>query len=83
MSGSTRMYRGIIADIECSIELDTNNRKAETRAELKGFNLDIEEINNKFTILLGDLRTEIETARWEQTRRAVGMSCGWALRCNN
>ncbi|ORX37715.1 hypothetical protein BD324DRAFT_564653, partial [Kockovaella imperatae] len=54
------------------IELDTNNRKAETRAELKGFNLDIEEINNKFTISLGDLRTEIEAAKWEQTRRAVG-----------
>lgn len=74
-----------------SIEMDMNNRKSETRTEMKGFDIAIEvgtsaaysasheygadpfdqEINNKFTISLGDLRTEIESAKWDATRRAI------------
>lgn len=54
-----------------SIEMDMNNRNAENRSELKTFDLSIEEINNKFTISLGDLRTEIESAKWDATRRAI------------
>ncbi|WVW86916.1 hypothetical protein I302_108971 [Kwoniella bestiolae CBS 10118] len=53
------------------IEMDMNNRKAETRTEMKGFDIYIEEINNKFTISLGDLRTEIESVKWDATRRAI------------
>lgn len=68
--------------------MDMNNRKAETRTEIKGFDINIEvgftfghvgsranyaqkEINNKFTISLGDLRTEIESVKWDATRRAI------------
>jgi len=54
--------------------MDMNNRNAENRSELKEFDLSIEEINNKFTISLGDLRTEIESAKWDATRRAICMS---------
>ena len=54
-----------------SIEMEMNNRKDDTRTEMKGFDLHIEEINNKFTISLGDLRTEIESAKWDATRRAI------------
>jgi hypothetical protein len=31
----------------------------------------LQEINNKFTISLGDLRTEIESAKWDSVRRAI------------
>lgn len=58
-----------------SIEMDMNNRKAENRSDQKGLDIDIEEINNKFTISLGDLRTEIESAKWDATRRAISESC--------
>ena len=68
--------------------MDMNNRKAETRTEIKGFDINIEvgftsvrisdradhiqkEINNKFTISLGDLRTEIESVKWDATRSAI------------
>jgi hypothetical protein len=54
-----------------SIEMEMNNRKDDTRTEMKGFDMTIEEINNKFTISLGDLRTEIESAKWDATRRAI------------
>jgi hypothetical protein len=33
--------------------------------------LHLQEINNKFTISLGDLKTEIEQAKWDATRRAI------------
>lgn len=54
--------------------MDMNNRKAENRSDQKSLDIDIEEINNKFTISLGDLRTEIESAKWDATRRAISMS---------
>ena len=63
-----------MAKTEDSIEMDMNNRNAENRSELKNFDISIEEINNKFTISLGDLRTEIESAKWDATRRAIGQS---------
>ncbi|TXT05605.1 uncharacterized protein COLE_06925 [Cutaneotrichosporon oleaginosum] len=55
------------------IEIETNNRKAETRSDMKRFDIAREEINNKFTISLGDLRTEIEGAKWDATRRAIAI----------
>ncbi|EIW68067.1 hypothetical protein TREMEDRAFT_32707 [Tremella mesenterica DSM 1558] len=63
-----------VGTLKHDIEMDMNNRKSETRSELKGFDIAIEEINNKFTISLGDLRTEIESAKWDATRRAIGQS---------
>lgn len=67
--------------------MDMNNRKAENRSDQKGYDIAIEvrsvvcmgatltsrpqEINNKFTISLGDLKTEIEQAKWDATRRAI------------
>lgn len=62
-----------IQTLKHDIEMDMNNRKAETRTEIKGFDINIEEINNKFTISLGDLRTEIESVKWDATRRAISV----------
>jgi hypothetical protein len=38
---------------------------------MKRFDIGTEELNNKFTIFLGDLRTDIESAKWDATRRAI------------
>ncbi|WVN86831.1 uncharacterized protein L203_102004 [Cryptococcus depauperatus CBS 7841] len=62
-----------IQTLKHDIEMDMNNRKAETRTEMKGFDIYIEEVNNKFTISLGDLRTEIESVKWDATRRAISV----------
>ncbi|KAL1411108.1 hypothetical protein Q8F55_002058 [Vanrija albida] len=53
------------------IEIEVNDRKTETRSEIKSFDIAIEEINNRATISVGDLKTEIESAKWEATRRAI------------
>ncbi len=55
------------------IELDMGNRKTDTRSDMKQASIDIEEINNRATISIGDLKTEIESAKWEATRRAIGI----------
>jgi hypothetical protein len=39
--------------------------------QMKDGMADVQEINNKFTISLGDLRTEIESAKWDSVRRAM------------
>lgn len=55
------------------IELDMGNRKTDTRSDMKQVSIDIEEINNRATISIGDLKTEIESAKWEATRRAIAI----------
>ncbi|GMK59190.1 hypothetical protein CspeluHIS016_0702050 [Cutaneotrichosporon spelunceum] len=62
-----------IAVMRHDIEIETNTRKDETRSVMKRFDIAREEINNKFTISLGDLRTEIEGAKWDATRRAIAI----------
>ncbi|CAO3612172.1 unnamed protein product [Mucor hiemalis] len=59
-----RLNEGV-ADMKNEIQMDMNNRKNETREDQKGMDMKIQEINNKFTIRLGDIRTEIEAVRWE------------------
>ncbi|OAC98068.1 hypothetical protein MUCCIDRAFT_17243, partial [Mucor lusitanicus CBS 277.49] len=59
-----RLSEGV-ADMKNEIQMDMNNRKNETREDQKAMDMKIQEINNKFTIRLGDIRTEIEAVRWE------------------
>ncbi|CAO0797804.1 unnamed protein product [Mucor circinelloides] len=59
-----RLSEGV-ADMKNEIQMDMNNRKNETREDQKEMDMKIQEINNKFTIRLGDIRTEIEAVRWE------------------
>lgn len=52
--------------------MDINDRKEQTRADMKRYDMATEELNNKFTIHLGDLQTAIEGVKWDSTRRAIG-----------
>ncbi|KAL7420286.1 hypothetical protein Q5752_005255 [Cryptotrichosporon argae] len=73
VDGLEQKMKEDIQTLKHDIEMDMNNRKAETRTEMKSFDISIEEINNKFTISLGDLRTELESAKWDATRRAISI----------
>ncbi|KLT38303.1 hypothetical protein CC85DRAFT_289651 [Cutaneotrichosporon oleaginosum] len=55
------------------IELDMGNRKTDIRSDMKQTSINIQEINNRATISIGDLKTEIESAKWEATRRAIAI----------
>jgi len=67
---STRL-REDIGLMKSDIQLDMNTRKAETREEQKALEIRIQEVNNRLTIALGDLRTEMEAMKWEMTRRSL------------
>ncbi|BEI97395.1 hypothetical protein CcaverHIS631_0209840 [Cutaneotrichosporon cavernicola] len=73
VDGLEQKIKEDIGVLRHDIEIETNNRKAETRSDMKRFDIAREEINNKFTISLGDLRTEIEGAKWEATTRAIAI----------
>ncbi|GAA5856820.1 hypothetical protein JCM8547_008858 [Rhodosporidiobolus lusitaniae] len=53
------------------IQLDMNSRKEETGMELGGLDKKVMDLNSKFTILLSEVRTEIEATKWISTRRVM------------
>ncbi|SGY23418.1 BQ5605_C019g08935 [Microbotryum silenes-dioicae] len=57
--------------LQSDIQLDMNSRKEETSGELKQLDVSIMDLNSKFTILLGEVRTEIEATKWISTRRVM------------
>ncbi|BEI79504.1 hypothetical protein CcaverHIS002_0100330 [Cutaneotrichosporon cavernicola] len=62
-----------VQELKHDIELEMGNRKTDTRSDMKQASINIEEINNRATISIGDLKTEIESAKWEATRRAIAI----------
>lgn len=62
-----------VQTLKHDIELDMGNRKTDQRSEMKQTSITIEEISNRATISIGDLKTEIESAKWEATRRAIAI----------
>lgn len=53
------------------VEMDVEMRRSSTRAESKDIELRIQELDNKFTVRLGDLRTAMERYKWDTTRRLL------------
>jgi hypothetical protein len=51
-----------------------DNRRNETRAELSKTEVHLEDIGHRATLSMGDLRTEMERAKWDNTRRGIGTS---------
>ncbi|KIO28867.1 hypothetical protein M407DRAFT_175460, partial [Tulasnella calospora MUT 4182] len=60
-----------IANLKHEIQIDINNRKTESKAETKARDIDIETFHHRTIVQIGDLRTEIEQAKWDNTRRGV------------
>lgn len=60
-----------IANLKHEIQIDINNRKSESKAETKTSDINIESFHHRTIVQVGDLRTEIEQAKWDNTRRGV------------
>jgi len=60
-----------VAGLKHDIQMDMNNRKAESKAEAKLAEIALEELHHRTIVRIGDLRTEIENAKWNNTRRGV------------
>jgi hypothetical protein len=61
-----------VATLKNDVTLDMNNRKNETQEEQKAIDMKIQEINNKFTVQMGEVRTELEAVRWETIWKGMG-----------
>lgn len=55
-----------------SIQLEMDEHRNETRAELNKAEVHLENIGYRATLSMGDLRTEMERAKWDNTRRGIG-----------
>ncbi|PLW14732.1 hypothetical protein PCASD_18777 [Puccinia coronata f. sp. avenae] len=60
-----------ISALEKELHLEFNHCKEEAGNGQKKLELLIQELNSKFTILVSEVRTEIETRKWVTTRRCV------------
>ncbi|QSL66519.1 hypothetical protein MERGE_000899 [Pneumocystis wakefieldiae] len=50
------------------VAIDVNERKSSNKAEEKNIEIKIHELNNKFTIILGEIRAILEKSKWDTTR---------------
>ncbi|GAA6034022.1 hypothetical protein JCM8097_000653 [Rhodosporidiobolus ruineniae] len=57
--------------LSSDIQLEMNARKEETGQELQNLDSKVMDLNSKFTILLSEVRTEIEATKWISTRRVM------------
>ncbi|PKC10001.1 hypothetical protein RhiirA5_289293, partial [Rhizophagus irregularis] len=71
VSSLHQKLRDDIGKMRHFIQLDINNYKADIREEQKKKEINIQRIDNKFTISSGDVRTDIEALKWETTRMAL------------
>jgi len=56
-----------------------DDHRNETRAELNKAEVHLEDIGYRATLTMGDLRTEMERARWDNTRRGFAVVGGFVL----
>lgn len=57
--------------MKTEVENDLEMRRSSLRADCKDIELRIQELDNKFTVRLGDLRTATERYKWDTSRRLL------------
>ncbi|KAH7100645.1 hypothetical protein BKA62DRAFT_658317, partial [Auriculariales sp. MPI-PUGE-AT-0066] len=62
-----------VATLKNDLQMDIDNRKHDSRADLTTFEMAIEDLANKMQIKLSDIRTVIEKAKWHNTQRGLGL----------
>ncbi|KAG5436961.1 hypothetical protein PCANB_001371 [Pneumocystis canis] len=53
------------------VAIDINDRKSSNKAEEKNIEIKIQELNNKFTIILGEIRAMLEKNKWDAAKYAM------------
>ncbi|KAF8342065.1 uncharacterized protein EI90DRAFT_1300524 [Cantharellus anzutake] len=63
--------KGDLDKLKDDVQMDMDNRKNEVNIEKKKASIAIEELHHKAIVQVSDVRTEIEQAKWDNTRRGV------------
>ncbi|KIM23717.1 hypothetical protein M408DRAFT_332206 [Serendipita vermifera MAFF 305830] len=68
-----------IGDLKHEIQMEMDNHRNESRANLKSTEIRMEDVLHRTTVTVGDIRTEIEQAKWDNTRRGVAIFASFVL----
>ncbi|KAF9168615.1 hypothetical protein DFQ26_004249 [Actinomortierella ambigua] len=60
-----------IGNLKSDIAIDMNSRKSAVREEQKALEIRIQSMSNHYMAQLGDMRTRMEAAKWEATRKGM------------
>ncbi|KAG0251548.1 Succinate--CoA ligase [GDP-forming] subunit beta, mitochondrial [Mortierella polycephala] len=60
-----------INNVKNDIAIDMNSRKSDVREEQKALEIQIQSMSNHYMAQLGDMRTKMEAAKWETTRKGM------------
>jgi hypothetical protein len=66
-----QQMREDLQTMRTEVEMDVEMRRSQTRSDAKDIELRIQELDNKFTVKLGDLKTAMERYKWDSTRRLL------------
>ncbi|RKP39199.1 hypothetical protein BJ085DRAFT_12495, partial [Dimargaris cristalligena] len=58
-------------NLKSEIQIELNQYKSDQRERIQSMEEAIQEINDKFTLSLGMVRTEMEAVKWETTRKGI------------
>ncbi|WFD35181.1 heme o synthase [Malassezia cuniculi] len=77
VDGLEQKMQADVERLKHDIQVEMNHRKNETKGDQNNLEQEIQDLNNRFTIFLSDLRTEIEQSiKWDATRRALALVFG-------
>ncbi|CAL1702216.1 unnamed protein product [Somion occarium] len=68
-----------LSNLKHEIQMELDNRKNEARNDMKRQDIQNEELLNKSLVTLGELRTMMEEARWDNMRNSVAALTGFLL----
>lgn len=60
-----------VATLKHEIQMDLDSSKNETKDEIKRQDIYVEDLLNRSIVDISDLRTELESVKWDNMRRAV------------
>jgi len=60
-----------LTTLKHEIQMELDSRKNESRTDMKRQDIVIEELMNKAIVELGDLRTDMESVKWDNMRKSV------------
>lgn len=67
-----RQYEEEIQNMKTEISVEVNDRQNTMKVENRAKELQVQELNNRITILItSDLRSQVEALRWQTTRRGL------------
>jgi len=68
-----------ITELKHEIQMEMDNHRNESRADMKQADIRMEDVFHRSTVVAGDIRTEIEQAKWDNTRRGVAIFGSFVL----